>query len=158
MQGGGRIDSSATTCECNFGVPGSYPVVARIEMRNTATSTVKPLPSKWGQSYSCYHDYEGKPHPLCRSWGPKEASGRKRAGSRALRSKALSCDLEALDSAEGILDWLATVLSFRQRWSSTLQMKRRHGHQERPGSNPQERLSYAASSSLSCHSNDPRID
>jgi hypothetical protein len=45
LQGGGRIDSSATTCECIFGVPGSYRVVARIEMRNTATSTVKPLPS-----------------------------------------------------------------------------------------------------------------
>jgi hypothetical protein len=31
-------------------------------------------------------------------------------------------------SPEGILDWLATVLSFRKHWSSTLEMKRRHGH------------------------------
>ena len=97
-------------------------------------------------------------HPLCRSWGPKEAPGRKRAGSRALRPNALSCVMDALDGAEGILDWLATVLSFRQRWSSTLDDEKAPRPPGKARLESTGKFSYAVSSSLSCHSSAPRID
>ncbi|HLY59205.1 MAG TPA: hypothetical protein VKV95_00415 [Terriglobia bacterium] len=53
-------------------------------------------------------------YPFCRSQRPTEACGRTRAGSRDLGFKALSGILNALEPAEGNLDWLATVLSFGQ--------------------------------------------